>query len=191
MLFILFALSGAAALVYEIVWLEMLQLAVGSTAVSLAVLLSTFMGGLCLGSLLLPRFIPARLHPLRVFSVIEVGIGVSGILVLQLIPYVDALYASGPLEGFAGILWRATICAVCLLLPTMLMGASLPAVSRLVKASGQLGYLYGANTCGAMAGAIVAAFYLLRVYDVTIASYGTRKPRRRSCTWDLGWADVG
>ncbi len=171
LLFILFASSGAAALVYEIVWLEMLQLAIGSTAVSLAVLLSTFMGGLCLGSLLLPRFVRASVHPLRVFAVIELGIGLCGITVLQLIPMMDALYAAVPLEGLAGILWRGVVCALCLLAPTMLMGASLPAISRLTQAAGQLGYLYAANTCGAMAGSLVAGFYLLRVYDVTVASY--------------------
>ena len=67
-------MSGAAALIYEIVWLEMLQLVIGSTAVSLAVLLATFMGGLCLGSLLLPRFVPASIHPLRVFAWIELDL---------------------------------------------------------------------------------------------------------------------
>ena len=80
-LLLLFAMSGAAALIYEIVWLEMLQLVIGSTAVSLAVLLATFMGGLCLGSILLPRFVPASIHPLRVFAWIELGIGAGGLAV--------------------------------------------------------------------------------------------------------------
>ena len=52
---LLFIGSGCAALIYEIVWLQMLQLVIGSSAVSLGVLLGTFMGGMCLGSLLLPR----------------------------------------------------------------------------------------------------------------------------------------
>src|SRR3977135_3498777 len=54
---LLFAGSGASALIYEIVWYQLLQLAIGSTAVSLGVLLATFMGGLCIGSLALPRLV--------------------------------------------------------------------------------------------------------------------------------------
>ena len=58
-LLLLFVGSGCAALIYEVVWFQLLQLVIGSSAVSLGVLLGTFMGGMCLGSLLLPRFIDA------------------------------------------------------------------------------------------------------------------------------------
>ena len=64
----LFAAGGCAALIYEIVWFQMLQLVIGSTAVSLAVLLGTFMGGMCLGSLALPRFVSTAKNPLRVYA---------------------------------------------------------------------------------------------------------------------------
>ena len=60
LLLVLFAGSGCSALIYEIVWYQMLQLALGSTAISLGVLLATFMGGLCLGSIGLPRLRAAR-----------------------------------------------------------------------------------------------------------------------------------
>ena len=76
LLLLLFAGSGCSALIYEIVWYQLLQLVIGSSAVSLGVLLATFMGGLCLGSLLLPRLpFCARQHPLRVYGKIELGIG--------------------------------------------------------------------------------------------------------------------
>src|SRR5580698_10291348 len=78
-LFLLFVGSGCAALIYEIVWLQLLQLVIGSSAVSLAVLLGTFMGGMCLGSLALPRLISARRHPLRAYALLEFGIGILGI----------------------------------------------------------------------------------------------------------------
>src|SRR5947209_13045269 len=81
--------SGCAALIYEIVWLQLLQLVIGSSAVSLAVLLGTFMGGMCLGSLLLPRLVSARRHPLRVYAVLELGIGLIGLAVLFGLPYVE------------------------------------------------------------------------------------------------------
>ena len=62
---LLLAGSGCAALIYEIVWLQLLQLVIGSSALSLGVLLGTFMGGMCLGSLIMPRILPGSEHPLR------------------------------------------------------------------------------------------------------------------------------
>src|SRR4030095_16517248 len=67
--------SGLAALIYEIVWFQLLEFVIGSTAVSLAVLLGTFMGGMCLGSLAFARIIPSSFHPLRVYAALELGIG--------------------------------------------------------------------------------------------------------------------
>ena len=87
-LLLLFVGSGCAALVYEIVWFQLLQLVIGSSAVSLGVLLGTFMGGMCLGSLLLPRFVSDRQHPLRVYAWLEMGIGVIGVAVLFGMPLV-------------------------------------------------------------------------------------------------------
>src|SRR3954447_12675506 len=81
-LLLLFVGSGCAALIYEVVWFQLLQLVIGSSAVSMAVLLGTFMGGMCLGSYLLPRYIPAREHPLRVYAYLELGIGACALLIL-------------------------------------------------------------------------------------------------------------
>src|SRR5881394_2897333 len=81
-LLLLFVGSGAAALIYEIVWFQLLELYVGSSAVSVGVLLGTFMGGMCLGSLFLPRVISARHHPLRVYAMLELGIGAIGLILL-------------------------------------------------------------------------------------------------------------
>src|SRR5450755_4912000 len=82
LLLLLFFGSGCAALIYEIVWFQMLQLFIGSSAVSLGVLVGTYMGGMCLGSVVLPRMISAMRHPLRVYALLEFGIGVLGILIL-------------------------------------------------------------------------------------------------------------
>src|ERR687891_54657 len=76
----LFVGSGAAALIYQVVWFQILSLVIGSSTVSLGVLLGTFMGGMCLGSLLLPRFVPASRHPVRVYAQLEVLIGIMGLL---------------------------------------------------------------------------------------------------------------
>src|SRR5260221_6136220 len=87
LLFALFVGSGCAALIYEVVWFQLLQMVIGSSAVSLGVLLGTYMGGMCLGSFLLPRVVGAALHPLRVSAALEIGIGLIGIALLFVLPY--------------------------------------------------------------------------------------------------------
>src|SRR6186997_655970 len=150
-LLLLFVGSGCAALTYEVVWFQLLQLTIGSSAVSLGVLLGTFMGGMCLGSILLPRRIGAVHHPLKVYAYLELGIGLIGIL----------------LRGLAA--------AVCLLPPTLLMGATLPAMARWVRTTPEgvswLGFFYGGNIAGAVVGSLTAGFYLLRVHDMAFATF--------------------
>src|SRR5664279_3681068 len=122
LLLLLFAGSGCSALIYEIVWYQMLQLAIGSTTVSLAFLLATYMGGLCLGSLWLPRFRRAQQHPLRVYAALELGIAILGILVLILLPLINRIYVAGVEHGLPGMVLRGFFASVILLPPTILMG---------------------------------------------------------------------
>src|SRR6476469_8461711 len=93
-LLLLFVGSGCAALIYEIVWLQLLQLVIGSSAVSMAVLLGTFMGGMCIGSLALPRFVSERRHPLRVYAALEFAAGCFGIAVLFGMPALQHAYVA-------------------------------------------------------------------------------------------------
>ena len=174
LLLCLFVASGCSALIYEIVWFQLLQLVIGSSAVSLGVLLGTFMGGMCLGSLAWPRVVSPRRHPLRLYALIELGIGICGIAVLFGVPHLQRLYAAGVGQGLPGILLRGAVCAVCLFPPTLLMGASLPAIARWVEATPQgvswLGFFYGGNIAGAVFGCLLAGFYLLRVHDIVTAT---------------------
>src|SRR6266850_1826339 len=175
LLILLLAGSGCAALIYEIVWFQLLQLVIGSSAVSLGLLLAAYMGGLCLGSALLPRMVSRGLHPLRVYGVIEFGIGILGLLVLFAVPLVGRMYVAAGAQGLIGLVVRGVIAAVCLLPPTVLMGASLPAIARWVKTTPKglswVGLLYSANIAGAVFGCLLAGFYLLRVYDMAVATY--------------------
>ena len=174
LLLLLFAGSGCSALIYEVVWYQLLQLTIGSTAISLGILLATFMGGLCIGSLALPRLLPEKIHALRAYAGIEAGIACFGLLELLLIPAIDHFYIVAAQDGFAGMLARGAVCAVALLPPTILMGASLPAISRFVTAArgaSWWGILYGANTLGAVFGCLAAGFYLLRVSNMTTTSF--------------------
>jgi spermidine synthase len=175
LILLLMAGSGCAALIYEVVWLQLLQLVIGASAVSMGLLLAAYMGGLCLGSALLPRFVPRRYHPLRVYAFLELGIGALGLLALTGVPLVARIYAAASVPGLAGIVLRGLVASFCLLPPTLLMGGSLPAIARLFDATpkgvASLGYLYAANIAGGIAGCFAAGFYLLRVYDMAVATY--------------------
>ncbi|MGH9477436.1 MAG: fused MFS/spermidine synthase [Terriglobales bacterium] len=175
----LLAASGCAGLIYEIVWYQTLALVIGSTAVSLGFLLAAFMGGLCLGSLLLPRRVRGRgWHPLRVYAALELATGVLGLGTLGFFPLAEKLYllSAGPhaWHGLGSMLLRGGLSGVCLLLPTTMMGASLPALANWIRATPEgvawWGWLYGANIAGAVAGCLVAGFYLLRVSDLAVAT---------------------
>jgi len=174
-LLLLFVGSGCAALIYEIVWFQLLRSAIGSNAVSLGVLLGTFMGGLCLGSIGLPCLISPRWHPLRVYALLELCIGAMGLALLVLLPMAGQFYAAHVGHGAWAIAFRGLICAVCLLPPTVLMGATLPAIARWMETSpvgvSQLGFFYGANIAGAVFGCLLAGFLLLRLYDAAVGTY--------------------
>jgi spermidine synthase len=174
LLLLLFLASGCAALIYELVWFHLVQLVVGASSISMAVLLTSFMGGMALGSALLPRLVDQKRHPLRVVAALEAGIGVLGILIPLALPFVRYAYVALAGYGYGNLLLRALVCAIVLLPPTMLMGATLPAISRwtsgLGEKPGAIGFLYMANIAGAAVGTALAGFYLLRVYDTVIAS---------------------
>jgi spermidine synthase len=174
-LLLLFAGSGCAALIYEVVWFQLLQLVIGSSAVSLGVLLGTYMGGMCIGSVMLSRLISRREHPLRVYGLLELGIGFFGIAVLFLIPMLNGIYMAAAGDGLPSILLRGVVAGICLLPPTILMGASLPAIGRWVESTPMgvswLGLFYGGNIAGAVFGCLFAGFYLLRVTDMRVATF--------------------
>jgi spermidine synthase len=175
LLLIMFVGSGCAALIYEVVWFQLLELVIGSSTVSLGILLGTFMGGMCLGSLLFPRVVSRRLHPLRVYAFMELTIGVIGLVLLFGMPLINSVYTAWAGSGFLGMLLRGLIAGICLLPPTLLMGATLPAISRWVETNPRgiswLGFFYGGNIGGAVIGSLLAGFYLLRVHDISITTF--------------------
>ena len=174
-LLLLFVGSGFAALVYEVVWFHLLQLVVGASAISLAVLLGSFMGGMCLGSITFARLVSPKLHPLRVYAWLEFGIGGIGLVLLFLLPLVGRIYVTSIGYGLESILFRGFVAAICLLPPTILMGATLPAISRWIRTTkigvSQLGFFYGANIAGAVLGTFLTGFFLLRLFDTIVATY--------------------
>src|SRR6185436_11045848 len=127
------------------------------------------------GSLLLARFIGPDQHPLRVYAMLEFGIGIFGLLILFGMPLLGGVYFALGGEGIVGILWRGGAAALCLAPPTLMMGATLPAISRWVESSPEgvswLGFFYGGNIAGGVVGCLTAGFYLLRVHDVAFATF--------------------
>ena len=111
-LLVLFVGSGCAALIYEIVWFQMLELFVGSSSVSIGVLLGTFMGGMCLGSFLLPRYISPNHHPLKVYAFLEIAIGVIGLLLIFVLPLVGHVYTAWGGYGLTGYLLRGLVASI-------------------------------------------------------------------------------
>lgn len=189
----LFFASGCAALIYEMVWFYLVQLVVGASSISVAVLLCAFMGGMALGSWLLPRRL-AHWHPLRAIALLEGGIATLGILIPLGLPYVQELYILVAGHGAAAIATRALFCAVVLTPPTMLMGATLPIIARSTEfgRADRIGLLYMANLAGGAIGTAIAGFYLLRVYD-TVVTTGVAvglNVALAAAFWVLGRSDV-
>lgn len=171
----LFVASGTAALIYEVTWFHLLRLVIGGSWLSLGILIASFMGGMCLGSLLLPRLVSTQWHPLRVYAALELAIGVMGGTLPAWLPQLSEWYLGVADESLTGASARAAVAAVALLPPTMCMGATLPAVARWVRGTpeglARLGVFYGANTFGAVLGCLLAAFVLLPASDAVQTSY--------------------
>jgi spermidine synthase len=174
-LLLLFLGSGCAALIYEVVWYQALALIVGSSAVSMAVVLATYMGGMGLGSLLFLRWRGRFAHPLRIYMQLELVIALFGLLVLYVLPWAGGLYTAVGGGGFSGILLRGLFCALFLLAPTMAMGATLPAAASWLRSTpegvSRAGFYYATNIAGGVIGCLTAGFYLLRVHDNHTATF--------------------
>jgi spermidine synthase len=174
-LVLLFIGSGCAALIYEVVWLQMLSLVVGSSAISIGVTLGVFMGGMCAGSLLLSKYVDRKKHPLRVYAMLEAAIGVWALVILAVLPLAGGMYTSIGLQGIPGLMLTGLFCAILLLPPTLMMGATLPAIARFVESTptgaSWLGFFYGGNIAGGVVGSMLAGYYLLRLHDVVVATF--------------------
>ena len=164
---LLFVCSGACGLTYQVLWLRLLSLVFGVTVHAASTVLAAFMAGLALGSVLAER-LAKRGDPLRVFAALEAGIAVSALATPALLGAAASLYR--PLTAVAGdslgvlTLARFVASFAVLLVPTVLMGATLPVLSRaeLVRGSGaRLGTLYAVNTTGALAGALLTGYVLI------------------------------
>ncbi|MGD8403472.1 MAG: fused MFS/spermidine synthase [Anaerolineales bacterium] len=166
----LFLISGAAGLVYQIVWERLLELFFGVTMVSVTLIVGAFMAGLGLGSLLSGRLARQVKNTLLVYGLLELGIAVFGLLSQPLIFWIGQATAGTP------YVFVFLISFAILLIPTTLMGMTLPLLTQSfvhrVETSGSvIGILYGINTLGAAFGTALAGYVLIGFYGFDGTTY--------------------
>ncbi len=177
---LIFLISGMAALTYEVVWVRMLSLIFGTTTFAVSTVLFAFMAGLALGSYFFGKIIDSVRSPLRLYAFLEMGIGIYAVFVPYIIEALNTAYVSSFDENIPNFLVysliRFAFSMAVLLVPTTLMGGTLPVISRyFVRNLGTVGWdvgiLYTINTLGAVAGVLLAGFYLEAAYGVRMSIY--------------------
>lgn len=172
----LFTASGAAGLIYQVIWARWLGLVFGNTTVSVSIVLSSFMIGLALGSWLIGRRLHLTGDPMRMYAYLELGIGAFAICFPILTEAVECLFmvivnADSPAVVSLGV--RAILAFSLLSVPTTCMGATLPLLTDYFRRnplpgrSWKVGMLYAANTLGAALGTVLAGFFLIELIGVT------------------------
>ena len=170
LLTVLFFASGVCALIYQVMWLRLLALVFGVTVYAASTVLAGFMAGLAVGSFVAGRMATRFKRPLAAFGVVEALVGVTALASPEVLAAITRLWVSiHPLlpESTAVVTaLRFVVAFLVLIVPTSLMGATLPLVIKSAigqddRIGGRIGWLYAVNTAGAIAGALSAGFYLI------------------------------
>ena len=175
-----FTLSGAAGLIYEVLWMRMLGLVFGATTIAVSVVLAAFMGGLALGSAWAARVGSRIRRPLRTYAWIEIAIGLYALAVptaFRAIDYLDVILWQRIHPGtFSFAIARFLLAALVLLIPTALMGATLPMIVAAIRRYGAtaprtISRFYGLNLIGAIVGALAGGFVLLPNFGMRVTIF--------------------
>jgi spermidine synthase len=168
---ILFFFSGFSCLIYEVVWARSFSLVFGSTTTANTLVITAFMLGMGIGSIFFGLYADRTKESGRLFSFLQFGIGIFSFLLMVFLPRLPYLY-KGIVIGFnlnqtGSILLIFLVAFVFLLIPTFLMGGTFPVISRVYIMKDKeikkgIGLLYGLNTLGGIAGALLAGFFLIR-----------------------------
>ena len=171
-----FAVSGCAALSYEVIWTRALTFFIGNSTYAFSAMLTTFLGGLALGSLLCARLSDQPRNLVALLGALQVGIGVYGLLTIAILGRVfyglDAWW-----EGFSNAYWGTPLwltfvkTAVVILPPTLCMGGTFPLVAKIVARGPQMvgrgiGNVYAVNTLGAIVGSWAAGFVAIPLLGI-------------------------
>jgi spermidine synthase len=175
LLYLLFFISGAAALIFEMLWFRQAGLALGNSVWASSLVLAGFMGGLALGNALAARYGARIPNPVRAYAVAETAIAVTGVGLVFLLPALGAMLAPWlrPLLDHAWLLnpVRLGLAFLLLLVPSTAMGITLPLLTKALAVRGSafgpaLGRLYGWNTAGAVLGVAACEIYLIGTLGV-------------------------
>ena len=180
---LLFFLSGATGLVYELLWVRVLYQTFGSTIQSVTTVVAAYMGGLGLGAWLLGRRADRHARPAALYGWLEIAIGLFGLASPLVLAFAHSVYIGAAsaygLTGGASIALRFALAGAVLLIPTTLMGGTLPVLTRAFTGAERaelqrsLGLLYGLNTLGAVLGTALAGFFLIEHVGVRASLWGT------------------
>lgn len=173
-----FFASGVSGLVYQVVWVRELVLVFGATTFAISTVLTAFMGGLALGSYYFGRRSETVARPLRLYGLLEIGIGVYGLavpLIFAALPSVYHYFWRWELSFFALSIVRFVFATLVLIVPTALMGATLPVLSSFYardigRIGLRVGSLYALNTFGAVIGAAATGFVLIPALGMNAAT---------------------
>lgn len=176
----LFLISGATGLIYEIVWTRFFTIVYGNTTYGVSAVLTAFMAGLGLGSYVFGRIIDRKKDYLLIYAFLEIGIALIAVAMPQILDILQGVYARIYGE-FPSSIWllqsvRTLLSFIILVLPTFLMGATLPVLIRFfVSHKNQIGsgvgVLYGANTLGATIGSFLTGFFLIEAFGLRQTAY--------------------
>jgi spermidine synthase len=172
-----FLVSGFCGLVYEVAWARALGIVVGNSMSAVSIVLAAYMGGMALGSMLGGRAVERVRSPLRVYGLLELGVGIFSMASPLLLGLLTTVYVfAGRAVGQSPLALnglRLVLSLAVLLIPTSLMGATLPALAKHVvradsKVGTGIGLLYGINTVGAVAGTLLSGFVLIWHVGITL-----------------------
>ncbi|MDY7230568.1 fused MFS/spermidine synthase [Hyalangium rubrum] len=170
-------MSGATALVYELVWSKYLANVLGNSGQAHAVVLATFMGGLALGAYVFGRTADRVKNPLRMYGLLELGVGLYVFLFPSVLEFLSAAYLAVAVNMPEGVrvVPKLVLAALSLVVPTMLMGGTLPALvrhfsSKLSHVQRELARLYAINSLGAAMGVFLAGTTLVPAMGLAVSS---------------------
>ena len=173
-----FVASGAAGLIYQVVWSSQLVVTFGNTTEAVTTIVAAFMAGLGFGGLAGGLIAPRLRYPLALYGVAELGIAIAALLVPHGFQAIDGVYRSAYDAMTPGTLTllRVGLALMTLVPATFLMGLTLPLLTRhlvtsLRTAGASLGGLYAANTVGAMLGCLLSGFVLIELFGLAATAY--------------------
>ncbi|MDY0003780.1 MAG: fused MFS/spermidine synthase [Polyangia bacterium] len=177
LVYLLFVLSGMAGLVYQVIWVRVLQYNFGNTDLAVSTVVAVYMGGLALGAWQSGRIALRLKRPILVYGLLEFAVAIYAIAVTPLLYRMDFLYGLVGVDASVSTLTalRFLAAAVLLFIPTVCMGATLPVLTvplvRMERMGEGVSLLYFVNTLGAVLGSVLAGFVLVRFLGLQTSLY--------------------